>query len=345
MHCRKLRWNEASSTQLVMASKLNETTNIHHNPFKEEMNVKKLVLNVALFESNLLWLGGFWQISITLINATCYCTTVSTNFWQIFIELNSKQPLLSPFTNLRRPNVCQMYQCLSWMDICRNIHNSPKTSTELLIAACCLWRCRLIDPLTPYLLGLHPLSSQELQSWLEIDNSLYLLESSVESGACFRRSSFVSFKRVWLRPTMRCSGFSCSLFFFFGSLASWECWAKQFCLTCGDRKISPREDSSESPLSWWKDSCGQSRFSLRRDSCGHSIFVLREDALFGAFVQRLELVVLLCGSSEFAFDTITVISHQFGTIITFKNNVNVRWESDSASCQKSTGATFAWFHF
>ena len=53
-------------------------------------------------------------------NATCYCTKVSTNFLQIFIELNSKQPLLSPFTNLRRPKVCtffQLYLCLSCMDI------------------------------------------------------------------------------------------------------------------------------------------------------------------------------------------------------------------------------------
>ena len=70
-------------------------------------------------------------------------------------------------------------------------------------------------------------------------------------------------------------------------------------------------------------------------------------------MQRLELVVLLCGSSEFAFDTITVISNEFDTLLsyflvsdfslltTMSTCVERVWESDSASCQKSTGATFA----
>ena len=40
------------------------------------------------------------------------------------------------------------------------------------------------------------------------------------------------------------------------------------------------------------------------------MFSLWKDALLGGVVQQLELVVLLCGSSEFAVDTITVISHQ-----------------------------------
>ena len=125
---------------------------------------------IAMHWRNLLWLEIwliidkiFWQISIhekmhiwAQASATCFGLNVD---WYTFLtnihQTQFKTPLLlkgscwAPltFTNLRTPKGCILsYKYRKQEKNC----GPPKTSTDPLVAACCLWRCRLIQPLSPY---------------------------------------------------------------------------------------------------------------------------------------------------------------------------------------------------